>query len=120
LAKRNIREEETSHQSIGSIEELLALDDIESVEVVVPKWNRTVRLREMTKAEHQQLRRDSMRADRSVDIDKYERGLLLVCMEEPAISEEDLSRLMMKSRNAIEFLIGEINRINSFADGSAS
>lgn len=101
---------------ILSAEELLAMEDVDSQEVYIPKWGRSVRIREITKAQHQQMRKDALKIDTKggyqFNVDLYERKLLQASMAEPELTDAEVSTLMQKSAQAIEYLLGEIKKIN--------
>jgi len=92
---------------ILSIEEILALPDLEEKEVYVDDWKGIVKVRGLTKAAQQRLRQQAT-VNGETDPDKLEILLLAECMAEPKITIEQAEQLKEKSAAAIDCILREI------------
>ncbi len=87
---------------ILTADEILAAPDLEERIVEVPEWGGAVRIRELTKAAQQQMRRKATGPDGQVDADRLELLMLAACIVEPQFSEEQVERLKEKSASAVD------------------
>lgn len=92
---------------ILSIEEILASPDLGEKMVDVPEWGGAVKIRGLTKAAQQRLRRQAT-VNGETDPDKLEILLLAECLVEPKITAEQAEQLKEKSAAAIDRILREI------------
>jgi len=88
-----------------TIEEILAVQDIQDEVVEVPEWNGSVKVRSLTKAQQQQARARSLRKDNTVDQDKLEVALLTAGLIEPKVTYEQAKQLCQKLAGAVDRII---------------
>lgn len=107
---------------ILTAEELIAIEDVDSRDLFVPKWRRSIRIRQITKRELQVIRNAALTGDpRSgikANMDVFDRKLLQMGMAEPRLDDAQLNMLMEKSAQAIEFVLAEIRKINGIGEDS--
>lgn len=87
---------------ILTADEILAAQDLEERIVEVPEWGGAVKIRGLTKAAQQQVRRQATGPDGQVDADRLEILMLAACVIEPQFTEEQVERLKQKSATAVD------------------
>lgn len=92
---------------ILSVDEILAAPDLGEAEVEVPEWGGSVRIRGLSKAAQQHLRK-SATVSGQLDPARLEMLLFIHCVVEPRFTEEQYDALAAKSAGAIDRVIKAI------------
>ena len=99
-----------------SKDEILAADDLKVVEVSVPEWSGTVRVRELSAAAVFEFWNACKAVDGSVDREIVQSSLLRLTIvdsnNQPMFSKEDIDVLMAKSSAALGRIFVAAQRIN--------
>jgi len=96
-----------ANKRILTFDEILAARDLEEKEVYVAEWNGHVKIRSMTKAEQQAMRKEAS-VNGQVDPDKLEIIMLAHCLIEPQVTIEQAEKLKDKSAAAVDKVLREI------------
>lgn len=102
--------QETSTR-ILSVDEILNAPDLEEQVINVSSWGGAIRIRSLTKAATQAIRREA-RSGGDLDLDRVEMMMLLHSVVDPPISEEHYEALRGRSSAAIEYVLGKIMALN--------
>jgi hypothetical protein len=94
-------------EKILTAEEILAAADVGEKVVPVPEWGGAVRIRGLTKAMQQHLRRAAT-VGNTVDADRLELLMFVHCVVEPKFTEEQVEALRQKSAAAIDRVLREV------------
>lgn len=94
-----------------TLDQIAAVDDIEFVTVDVPEWKGSVKVKALTKGEHQACRTKSMKKGQ-VDPDLLELNLFCAGVAEPKFTTEDAGMLKRKATGPIERILKEILRVS--------
>lgn len=98
-----------------TVEEILAAPDLNEIEVEVPEWGGTVKVREMTKAAQQRLRQQAT-VNGELDPDRLQILMLAECLAEPKITIEQAEQLWNKSAAAVDKVLYAIIDVNGLSD----
>lgn len=94
---------------LGSLEEILALEDIETVTLAIPEWGgRAVKVRGVSRREHHMALKQATNTKGDTDNEKVEGFLVGYGMVEPKIDQEGYRRLALKNTGALQRIISEI------------
>ncbi|AVX31799.1 hypothetical protein CTH_2256 [Carboxydocella thermautotrophica] len=91
-----------------AFEDIINKPDLDEKELFVPEWDGYVKIRGLTKAQQQAMRRQASTANGQIDTDKLETIMLASCLVEPAITLEQAEQLKNKSAAAIDRILREI------------
>lgn len=86
-------------------------------DVDVPEWKGVVKVKSMTKGEHQDARRRATRKGQ-IDNDLLELEFLAVGLAVPKLNRSDLARLKEKHAGAVERIIGAILKVSGLSEGA--
>lgn len=86
-----------------SLDQILSAPDLPEREVEVPEWGGSVKVRSLTKAAQEHLRKSAKSAD-GVDEEKLQMLLIVHCVVDPPMTEADIESLRKKSAAAINRL----------------
>ena len=115
--------DETSAQPQGqgprilSVEQILTANDIVERTVEVPQWGGAVRIRGLTKGQHQQLRKRATSRSQ-VDTDRLEMLLFSESVIEPRFTLEQVNQLKDKAAAPFETVLRAVLEANGLADGA--
>lgn len=98
---------------ILNAEEILSAADLEEKIVEVPQWGGAVKIRGLTKAQQQHIRRAAMVGD-SIDTDRLEMLMFIHCVVEPKFTEGQYDALRQKSAGAIDTVLNAIFELSGF------
>ena len=102
---------------ILSVEQILTANDIVERTVEVPQWGGAVRIRGLTKGQHQLLRKKaSLRGQ--VDTDRLEMLLFADSVIEPRFTLEQVNQLKDKAAAPFETVLRAVLEANGLADGA--
>jgi hypothetical protein len=104
---------------ILTIDEILAVPDLEEKIVEVPEWGGSVRVKGMTKREQQQLRKQATDPlTGRIDPDRLEILMLAHCLAEPRITVEQAEQLAEKSAVAVDRVLQAIMDVAGLSDAA--
>jgi uncharacterized protein (DUF39 family) len=102
---------------ILSVEQILTANDIIERTVHVPQWGGSVRIRGLTKGQHQALRkRATVRSQ--VETDRLEMLLFAESLIEPRFTLEQVEQLKNKAAAPFETVLKAVLEVNGLADGA--
>lgn len=90
-----------------TLEQLIAVDDRAYEDVYVPEWGGNVRLKGLTKQEQLDIRREAL-VGGEVDPGRVEMLALVKCLEEPALTSEQVGVLMTKQAAVVNRLLKRV------------
>lgn len=90
-----------------AFEDIINKPDLDEKEVFIPEWDGYVKIRGLTKAQQQAMRKQAT-VNGQMDTDKLETIMLASCLVEPAITLEQAEQLKNKSAAAIDRILREI------------
>lgn len=102
-----------------TLEQIWEADDLKHETVDVPEWGGTIEIKPLTKGEHQECRRKSIKRG-EVDPDLLELNLLCAGVVDPKLTQEDGERLKRKNAGTIERLLRDILRISGLDQNAVS
>lgn len=94
-----------------TLEQIWEADDLKHEVLDVPEWGGTIEIKPLTKGEHQDARRRSIKRN-EIDPDLLELNLLVAGVVEPKLSLEDGERLKRKNAGVIERILRDILRLS--------
>lgn len=100
-------------------EAILGAVDVEERVVEVPQWGGAVRIRGLTKAAQQAIRRKATGPDGQVDPLLVERWTFLTCVVEPQFTEEQAEALWQKSAAAVDTVLQAILDLSGLTEEAA-
>ena len=100
-----------------SVEQIMQANDIVERDVDVPQWGGTVRIRGLTKGQHQQLRKRATSRGQ-VDTDRLEMLLFAESVIEPRFTLEQAQSLRDKAAAPFERVLKAVLEVNGLADGA--
>ena len=100
-----------------TVEQIMTANDIVERDVDVPQWGGTVRIRGLTKGQHQQLRKRATSRSQ-VDTDRLEMLLFSESVVEPRFTLEQAQSLRDKAAAPFERVMKAVLEINGLADGA--
>jgi hypothetical protein len=95
-----------SDKEVLSIQSIMQADDLATEEVDVPEWGGVIVIRELTKAQMNDLRR-SITGD-TIDQDAFEKDMFLAAVIQPEFSPEQYSLLLQKSNKVMARIMEHI------------
>lgn len=97
------------HDRIGTLDEILEIDDLDEEPLWVDKWGVNVLIRSITKREFDQMRRQARRRDAKGRVnDILERELICSGVVKPRITAADYERLQEKSPGPLVQILNAI------------
>lgn len=99
------------------LDEILNASDIPEAEVEIPEWGGSVKVRGLTKAKQEHLRKSAMIGGK-IDEEKLQLLLIVHCVVDPVIEEGHIEQLRQKSAQAINRLALKIAELCGFTEGA--
>ncbi len=104
-------------QQMLTVEQIMTANDIVERVVDVPQWGGSVRIRGLTKGQHQQLRKRATSRSQ-VDTDRLEMLLFSESVIEPRFTLEQAQSLRDKAAAPFERVLKAVLEVNGLADGA--
>lgn len=93
-----------------SIDDITSLPDVPTKELEIEEWKVSIVLRGMTKS--MQVELGKLLEDDKLDAFDYQKKLLVTCVLEPELAEEDVEKLYEKDSAVIDNIFLAINELN--------
>ena len=101
-----------------SLNDILAVADVETRRVDVPEWGGTVVIKGLTKRDQQRLRKQASAAAGTFDADVMEHLILSQCLAEPVVTPEQAAQLLEKSAAAVDRVLTAIMDITGLSEAA--
>lgn len=107
---------------IITLDELVALDDVETKIVNVPQWGAAVQIKQFTKQDEYDMRvvAQSMSPNGEVDRNMLELVMVARAVIDPPLAVEHVGILRGKSMAAIDVILSEIAKINGGTEAAVA
>lgn len=101
-----------------TVDDILNAPDLEERIIEVPEWGGEVKVRDLTKAAQQRIRKQAITVDGAIDPDKLEVLLLAECLVEPKITVEQAEQLKNKSAAAIDRILAGVMNLAGLSEAA--
>ena len=102
---------------ILSVADIIGAPDLDEQEVFVPLWGGSVKVRGITKAKQQEIRKAATVAG-EMDSDRLEMFLFIAGVYEPQFTAENYEQLRNKNANAVDSVLKVIAGLNATNPGN--
>lgn len=108
---------QTQPEVLASLEDILAIDDIESVVLPIAEWGgRAVRVRGVSRREHHMALKHSTDKQGNTDNQKVEALLIGYGLVEPKIDQAGYEQLALKNTGALQRIISKIMQLSGLTE----
>ena len=97
-------------------DDILSSVELEEINVSVKEWGGKVKIKPLTKAEQQRIRKSCAKDDGSIDNEKLEMQLFIGGVVEPKFTEDQIPALRELNANAIDKVLTKIMSVSGLAD----
>ena len=109
--------EKKTQLPIGTVEAILAADDVPEELVPVPEWNCSVLVRGFTKRAQQRWRKEAANEKGEIDTARLEMLMFVNGVAEPAFTEEHYEALLDKAAGAVDRVLKKVLELSGLSAG---
>ena len=101
-------------KKVLTLDDILRAADVQEKELFIEEWGGSVKIKNLTKEAELKIRKKATDKDGNLDEATFEILLLVECLVEPKITEEDAKKLLERSASAVNKILMAIIELSGF------